>query len=46
MRGLFVIVDIMPCLGGTGFTIGAKHGFEFLEKVGVGAEMAEMTVAL
>src|SRR2546430_7694949 len=40
VRGLDVIVDIMPRLTGTGFTIAAKHAFEFLEKVGAWAEVA------
>src|SRR3984893_4889304 len=44
-RGLFVVVNIMPGLAGAGFAIAAKHGFEFREKIGAGAEMAEITVA-
>src|ERR1700720_3812769 len=44
--GLFVVMNIMPGLASAGFVIAAKHGFEFREKIGAGAEMAEITVAL
>src|SRR3984893_15466926 len=45
-RGLFVVMNIMPGLAGAGFVIAANHGFEFREKIGAGAEMAEIAVAL
>src|SRR5580704_16747176 len=44
-RGLFVVMNIMPGLASAGFVIAAKHGFELRQKVGAGAEMAEMAVA-
>src|ERR1700732_5355262 len=44
-RGLFVVMNIMPGLAGAGFMIAAKYAFEFRQKVGAGAEMAEMAVA-
>ena len=45
-RSLFVVMNIMPGFAGAGFVIAAKHRFEFREKIGAGAEVAEITVAL
>ncbi len=39
------IVDVLAHLAAAGLAVGLEHGFQFAQQIGVGAEVAEVTVA-